>query len=299
MAQLLSMLVEGASLGAVYALVALGIVVVYKSSSVVNFAQPSLLMFGTYVLASAYTLHGLSFWVALPLGVAAAAVLAVLIDRLLVSRFRKTHAVVAASIMTIGLDVVLLTETDRRIGSQILTTGDPWGNAVVRFLGIGVAEARIAALVVGALLLVLFQLWLHRSDFGVAMRATAEDPETASLMGIRLGRVSATAWAVAGALAVCAGLFIVAYPSPGLDTSVEAVALRALPAAIIGGLDSTTGAIAGGLLVGLSEVLVRGYGEYLTFLGQGFEEAAPYVLMLVVLLIRPAGLFGIREAVRV
>ncbi len=299
MTHLFSMLVEGGSIGAVYALVALGIVVVYKSSSVVNFAQPSLLMLGTYVVASAHSLHGLPFWAALALGIAVTAALAVLVDRVLISRFRKTNAVVAASIMTIGLDIVLVTETDRRIGSQILTTGDPWGNDVTRFLGIGIAEARVAALVIGVLLLVLFQLWLHRSDFGVAMRATAEDPETASLMGIRLGRVSATAWGIAGALAVCAGLFIVAYPSPGLDTSVEAVALRALPAAIIGGLDSTAGAIAGGLLVGLSEVLVRGYAEQLAFLGRGFEDAAPYVLMLVVLLARPSGLFGLREAVRV
>lgn len=299
MTHLLSLIVDGTSIGAVYALVALGLVVVYKSSDVVNFAQPGLLVLGTYVVASAYTVHRLPFLVSLAIGIVATALVAVLIDRVLVRRFQKTNAVVAASIMTIGIDVALSAETSRRIGSRILTTGDPWGDRVSEFLGISVATARIAALVVSLVLLVLFQLWLQRSDFGVAMRATADDPEAASLMGVRLGRVSATAWAVAGALAVCAGLFLVAYPSPGLDSSVESVALRALPAAIIGGLDSTTGAIVGGFVVGITETLVTGYPGQFDAFGRGFADVVPYIVMLGVLLWRPTGLFGSREAVRV
>lgn len=299
MSQLLSLLVAGLSIGAVYALVALGIVIIFKATRVVNFSHPALLVLGTYVVASAHTVHGLPFPLAVLAGVAVSVVVAVLTDRVLIQRFKSSNAVMAASIVTIGLDVVISTETERRIGASILPTGDPWGNSLVQGLGVSVPSARVAALVVSLVLLLIFQQWLHRSDYGIAMRAAADDPETASLMGIRLNRVSAMAWGIAGALAVVAGVFLVAYPSPGVDGSVEAVALRALPAAIIGGLDSTSGAIAGGLLVGLSETLAAGYQADLLFLGRGFGGVAPYVVMLVVLLVRPSGLFGTREVARV
>jgi branched-chain amino acid transport system permease protein len=131
------------------------------------------------------------------------------------------------------------------------------------------------------------------------MRATAEDSATASLMGISRGRVSAAAWAIAGVLAAVAGLFITVFPSPGLEPTTSAVALRAFPAAIIGGLDSTTGAVVGGLLIGTTEALTQGYAEHLAFLGTGFHTVMPYLVMVLVLLARPTGLFGTKELHRV
>jgi branched-chain amino acid transport system permease protein len=131
------------------------------------------------------------------------------------------------------------------------------------------------------------------------MRAVAEDPETASLMGVRRGAVSALAWTVAGGLAAVAGLFITVFPTPGLQPATAAVALAAFPAAIVGGLDSTGGAIVGGLVVGMSEALAQGYESHLRFLGLGFSSVMPYVVMVAVLLIRPAGLFGTKELHRV
>lgn len=299
MTHLLNLIINGISIGVLYALVALGIVVVYRASSVVNFAQPSLLMLGTYLVASATTVHGLPFWAALLLGIAATAVVSVLVERVLIRRFTRSNAIVAASIMTIGLDIVIATEIDRRIGPRIMATGDPWGGASVDVFGLSVPQVRIAALITSVALLAVFYVWLQRTDFGIAMRATAERPDTAALMGVRLPVVAAAAWGVGGLLAVVAGVFLVGFPSPGLDASVEAVALRALPAAIIGGLDSTSGAVVGGLLVGLTEVLVLGYHDQLAFLGEGLEGVAPYVVMLAVLLWRPAGLFGTRELSRV
>lgn len=299
MSHLLTVLVTGVSVGSLYALVALGIVIVYKSSSVVNLAQPSLLMLGTFVVASAATIHDLPFWLALLVGLVFTVLLSVLIEKFLVRRFTRQNAVVAASVMTLGLDFALVTEVDRRIGARIIPAGDPWGSDTVSFLGVTVPTIRIAALVVSLVFLAAFYLWLQRSNFGIAMRATAERPDTAALMGVRLGGVAAAAWGVSGGLAVVAGVFLVGFPSPGLDTSLGDVALRALPAAIIGGLDSTTGAVAGGLLVGLSEALVLGYHTNLAVLGQGLEVVAPYVVMLAILVWRPAGLFGTQEARRV
>ena len=137
------------------------------------------------------------------------------------------------------------------------------------------------------------------SSWGVAMRAAAEDGEAAALMGIRLGRVSMVAWIVAGALAAVAGLFLVGAPTPGVTPAVATVALRAFPAAILGGLDSTGGALVGGLLIGIAESLAAGYQDQIAFLGRGFGDVVPYVVMVAVLLVRPSGLFGTRELTRV
>ncbi len=131
------------------------------------------------------------------------------------------------------------------------------------------------------------------------MRAAAESPETAALMGVRLGRVSLGAWAVAGALAAVAALFLTVFPTPGLERATSLAALKAFPAAILGGLDSTTGALVGGLVVGVTESLATGYQSELTFLGRGLGDLAPYLVMTVILLIRPAGLFGTKELARV
>jgi branched-chain amino acid transport system permease protein len=295
----LQLLVSGVSLGAVYALLALGFVIVFKSSGVVNFAHPAFLMIGAYTIARVGTATHLPFLVALLAGVGVAGVVALLVQRLLVYPMAG-RSLIAVSIMTIGVDVITQTEIIRRIGlDAYVPMRDPWGDRVVRIGGLVLPQARIAALLVGAALILAFFVWLRYSRWGVAMRAVADDPQTAALMGVRRSTVSAMAWVLAGVLAAVAGLFITAFPSPGLQPVTAAVALRAFPAAIIGGLDSTGGAIVGGLVVGVTESLVQGYATDLSFLGSGFHGVMPYVVMLAVLLVRPSGLFGTKELHRV
>lgn len=289
------LLIGGISLGAVYALLALGFVLVFKATGVINFAYPALLLVGAYATARA---GELPFPVAATLGICAAVVIAALVDRVLVRRMRG-GSVIAVSIMTIGVGVLLQTEIIRRIGIDVLPIGDPWGSGVVTLGGLTIPQTRIAALVVGLALIACFFAWFKFSVWGVAMRATAEDHETAALMGIPSGRISAASWAVAGGLAAVAGLFVTMFPSPGLEPTTSAVALRAFPAAIIGGLDSTGGAVVGGLVIGVTEVLTQGYEGHLTFLGLGFHAVMPYLVMVLVLLVRPTGLFGTRELHRV
>src|SRR5205814_4877237 len=132
---------------------------------------------------------------------------------------------------------------------------------------------------VSLVLIAGFFAWFRYSIWGVAMRATAEDAGTAALMGVRRARVAATAWVLAGALAAIAGLFLSVSPYPGLTPTTAVIALSAFPAAIIGGLDSTGGAVGGGLLVGLTESLTQGYATPLSLLGQGFHAVMPYVVM--------------------
>jgi branched-chain amino acid transport system permease protein len=220
------------------------------------------------------------------------------VEFLVMRRYRGSDQSVLA-IVTIGVDILLTTELTRRIGTDVLAMGDPWGNAVLTVGPVSVAHTRIAAFVAAALLITAFLLAFRYTSWGVAMRAAAESPETAALMGVRLGRVSLGAWAVAGGLAAVAALFLTVFPTPGLERATSLAALKAFPAAILGGLDSTTGALVGGLLVGVTESLATGYQSDLTFLGRGLGDLAPYLVMVVILLIRPAGLFGTKELARV
>jgi branched-chain amino acid transport system permease protein len=296
--QFLQLLIGGVSLGAVYALLALGFVVVFKASGVVNFAHPALLMVGAYVTARLTAAGDVPFALALLAGVGAAVAVSLVVQRLLVNPM-ASRAVIAVSIMTIGVDVVVQTEITRRIGVDILPMGDPWRDSVLTVANVTIPQTRLAALIVGVALIAAFFGWFKFSAWGIAMRAVAEDPDTAALMGVRRARVSALAWMLAGLLAAVAGLFISVFPAPGLEPVTAAVALRAFPAAIIGGLDSTGGAVVGGLVIGVAEILAQGYAGELALLGLGFHTVMPYVVMVLVLLVRPSGLFGTRELHRV
>jgi branched-chain amino acid transport system permease protein len=207
--------------------------------------------------------------------------------------------VISLAILTIGLDILLSTELTREIGSDILNIQHPWGGRVLHLGSVGITENRAVAILVAAVLIGAFFAAFKYSSWGVAMRAAAEDGEAAALMGIRLGRVSALAWVVGAGLAAVAGIFLVGSPTPGVSPGVGATALRAFPAAILGGLDSTGGALVGGLVVGVTETLASGYQDQLAFLGRGFGAVVPYIVMLAVLLVRPSGLFGTRELTRV
>jgi branched-chain amino acid transport system permease protein len=294
--QFLSLLLNGVSLGALYALIALGFVIIFKASEVVSFTHGSLLLLGAYSIARLSDKVG--FFPAVLIGIALTALAAFVIERVIINRLRGAP-VISLAIVTIGIDIILVTELIRRIGSDILNVPHPWGGKSVRIGDVGISQNRLIATGVAALLIVAFFLAFKYSSWGVAMRASAEDGETAALMGIRLGRVSALAWIVAGALAAVAALFLVGAPTPGVSAAAYTVALRAFPAAILGGLDSTGGALVGGLLIGLAESFAAGYQDQLLFLGRGFGDVVPYVVMLAVLLVRPSGLFGTKELTRV
>jgi branched-chain amino acid transport system permease protein len=294
--QFVTLFVGGLFLGAIYSLVALGFVTVFKATHVINFAQGSVLLLGAYVIARLQ--ESIGFWPAVVVGVLSAAIGSVLIDVVLIRRIRRADLGTLA-ILTLGVDIVLATELSRRIGTDVLSIGAPWGSHVTEFLGIRVATSRVVAGLVAAALVAGFWAAFKFTDWGIAMRSAAEDGETASLMGIRLNRVSAAAWAMAGALAAVGGLFLTSFPAAGVTSGAGLLALAAIPAVVLGGFDSPGGAVVGGLIIGVVSVLTAGYQEELSFLGRGLGAVAPFAVMLLVLLIRPAGLFGTREVTRV
>ncbi len=295
MTKFVELLIQGVSLGFIYALISLGFVVIYKSTEVVNFAHGSLVLLGGYVIGVTHQQFG--FWVALLFGIAATGVAALLIEVVFVRRLRGD--VNSLAILTIGVDILLLTELTRRIGSQVLSTGDPWGSKLVTLFGFTVPQSRLAAIVVAVVVLGLFFAAYKFSSWGVSTRAAAEDGEAAALMGIRLGRVSVLSWVIAGVLAAIAAVFLIAFPTPGLTNTTGLIAFRAFPAAILGGLDSAGGALVGGVVVGLAETLTSGYEDKVPFLGGGFGSIMPYIVMILVLLWRPSGLFGTKGIARV
>ncbi|WP_020660869.1 branched-chain amino acid ABC transporter permease [Amycolatopsis benzoatilytica] len=290
------LVINGVSLGFIYTLIALGFVVIYKATEVINFAQGSMLLLGAYLVAQ---LHDrLGFVGALLVGIAAGAVGAFLIQYFLV-RGRGRVDPTALTIITIGVDIVLASELNRRIGQQVLSFGAPWGDQNANLGPFVVPQARVAAVAISVVLVIVFFLAFKFTSWGIATRATAEDGEAAALMGIRAGRVASVAWIVAGGLATLAGVFLGLSPSPGLTNTSNLTALNAFPAVVVGGLDSTGGAVAGGVLIGVVQSLVDGYNSQLSFLGQPLSEVSAYVVMLLVLLWRPSGLFGTREVARV
>jgi branched-chain amino acid transport system permease protein len=284
--------VNGLGKGAVYALLALGFVIIFKASGVLNFAHGSLVLLGGYVAVR--TQNHLHFLGSAILGVTAAAAGAVLIERVLVAR-RPLADPISLALLTIGVDVVMSEEIIRRLGIEIPFLGKPYDGKPVHIGSITLFRTQLIALGVGAVLVGAFFLAFRFTGWGVAMRAQAENREAAALMGIRSGRVTAIAWMIAGVLAGVAVLFLATqdFSGAGLSRSTHAVALVAFPAAIVGGLDSTGGAIVGGAIVGLTESMSAQYISY------DFSKIAVYIVMLAVLIVVPAGLFGTRERTRV
>ncbi|MDX6662900.1 MAG: branched-chain amino acid transport system permease protein, partial [Solirubrobacterales bacterium] len=282
--------------GFVYALLAIGFVMIFKSTRVINFAHGSIVLLGAFLIAK---LHGSLGFVGAVVAGAAGAALAAGLLYLVILRHVRGRAADTVTIATIGLDIILSTELSREIGQEVLNIGDPWKDGIVKLGSFSIPEARVWAAIVALVLLGAFVSAFRFSSWGVAMRAAAEDAEAAALMGIRLPRVATGAWLIAGALAAVGGVFLTTFPTPGVDRATGLAALSAFPAAILGGLDSVLGAVVGGLVIGVVVSMTAGYQDQIAFLGRGIGDVAPYVVMVLVLLVRPSGLFGTRELTRV
>jgi branched-chain amino acid transport system permease protein len=304
------MVVEGLSLGTIYALLAVGFVIIFKATQVINFAHGALAALGAFVVASFATIldipgrwiPGAPAWVswfgAVILAMLTMALIGMGIERVFL-RPMVGEELFAVAIVTLGLDIVIRTITNDFIGQFPRPMGEPFG---IEFLDIGpfhFAHTEVLQIVV-ALIAVASITMFFRSRLGIAMRATAFDQEVARAQGINVGRVFSISWAIGAVLATLAGVFISMFPrrSTGVDQATAFFAFRAFPAIIIGGLDSIVGGIVGGLIVGFAESAATVYVTA-DFLGSGFAGIVPYLLMLLVLIVRPYGIFGTEEIRRV
>ncbi len=293
MDRIIQLALSGIANGAIFALVALGFVLIYKSSDVINFAQGELLLIGAYLTYTMVELFGL-WW---PIGVVIAVVLAaevgVVIEQLVLRPLIGEPAI-SVIMVTIGLSSLLramvgaIWGVTPRPAPQFLPTD------TVTILGANVGVDRIWAFVLAIALFALLTLFFRFSREGIAMRAVADDQQAALSMGISVKKVWAVAWAIAAITAAVGGILLMSIFG-GLSGTIGRVGLLVFPVVILGGLDSIPGAIIGGLIIGLLQSFAGGLlpPEW------GLGEVAPFVILLLILLVRPYGLFGQRIIERV
>ncbi len=298
MTQFLQALLNGFAQGAIYALLALGYVMIYKATHVISFAQPALMVCGGLFAYHASSVWGLPFWPALIVAIVLGALLGMIVERLAL-RPMVGKPVFTLAIITIGVDIVLRILANRYMGPDPRSVSFPNGSDRYRIGDVSISHQQVGLIVVTAVTVVSLALFFRYAKTGLAMRATALDQETALAQGIRVGMIFALAWAIAGGLAAIAGTFV-ATAGAGMEQNTWIIALKALPAIIIGGLDSIPGAVIGGLLVGLVESLTAVFQpDVAPWLGNNFALVAPYALMFLILLVKPYGLFGTKEVERV
>lgn len=296
MTRLTQAIVVGMGNGAIYTLLALGFVAIFKSTRVISFAQPALMVAGGVTVSYLSVTFGFPFFAAVGMAVVTTALLGLAVERAFL-RPMVGKPVFVVAIITLGIDIAIRVVVNRFIGLNRRQVGDPWGFSTVDLGGASVQESSLWFVAITAVIVALLLAFFKYSRMGLAMRATSFDQEVALAQGISVGTVFALSWAIAGALAAVAGAFVGA---AGIDQTTWIQALKALPAIILGGLDSVGGAVVGGFAVGLVEALVATYqGQYAPWLGNNFAVVSPYVLMLLVLLIKPYGLWGTPEVERV
>ena len=286
----LEVLIGGLLSGVMYSLVALGFVLIYKASGVFNFAQGSMVFFAALTFVG-LTEHGLSFWSALPATLVVMIVLGIAIERV-VLRPLVNQPQITLFMATIGLSFLIEGVAQLVWGASVrgldLGVQDEPLQWISDNAGINVSKFDLLAAGVAAVLVTTLAVFFNRTRIGRALRAVADDHQAALAVGIPLQQIWAIVWAVAGGVALVAGLLWGA--RNGVQFALTFVALKALPVLILGGFESIPGAIVGGLIIGASEKLAEVYLG--PFVGGGIEGWFPYVLALLFLLVRPEGLFG-------
>jgi len=288
-----ALVVDGALAGAIYALVGLAFVVVYKASRMINFALGEWVMVASRLVAAG--LHALGFGLvgAIAFGCAGMAALGVVVSRVILNRL-VGHPLISLIMVSIGLGILM------RGSAALVFAGIPGGiplpipPAPLAVFGVPVSSDKLLAATVAALCITALSWFFRRSRTGVALRAIASDQRAAMAAGISIQHYFAVTWALAGALSVLAGTLWTAVSGGGFG--VEVLGLKVFPIVIIGGLDSISGTILAAILVGVIESLAVGYLE--PILGGGFSNVASYLVLLAALLVRPYGLFGSRDVER-
>jgi branched-chain amino acid transport system permease protein len=295
MTEFMQLLFQGVSLGATYALVALGFVVVYRASGIINFAQGAMLLLGAYAISWLAVDAGLGFLLAVLCAAVLLALAGAGLHAVVLRRVTGQPAFVLVMI-TIGIGIAVTQGVEAVFGPDRRLLGDPWGSSALHAGGVTFNTVKLWGIGVTLVALAAFFAFDRYTRWGLAMQATAADEEATLSLGVPVRRVHAITWALAGVLATLGGLFLAGFPGAPQPALGDA-ALRAFPAIVLGGLGSPAGAVVGGVLIGVVEVLTSGYAP--ASLGTNFYAVAPYIAMIAILLVRPYGLFGSRPAERV
>ncbi len=281
------LLINGLLVGLMYSLVAVGFVLIYKATSIMNFAQGDLVMFAGYVAAVLLGVPGMPLWLMVVLLAGSMVALGFILERGIL-RPMVGQPLVSVIMVTIGLSFVLQGFVAIVWGGSTRPLNLPVSLAPYVLGPALISPMNLVAAVIALVFLLAFGWFFTHSRLGVAMRAVADDQQAAMVVGIRVSRVFALSWAIAGLAAAAGG--IVWGNMLGVDTLLALVGLKVFPVVILGGLDSIGGAIVGGLIIGALESLTSGYLD--PYVGGGTKDFVPYMLMILVLFIKPHGIFG-------
>jgi branched-chain amino acid transport system permease protein len=292
---LLQLLINGLVVGSIYALVATGFVIIYKSTSALNLAQGEFLMVGAYVCLQSLVGFKLPLLAAFGITLVFTALLGTVIERVIL-RPLLGSPVISVIMVTLGLSGLLRSTLQLCFGTDTQPFPEILPTEPIHLGPVPIAQGYLYAVACAALLLVLLTLFFHYSRTGLALRATASNQQTALSMGISVKRMFAVSWAIAAVVSAIGGILLAAIRG-GVDMSLAHMGLKVLPVVILGGLDSIVGAIVGGLIIGILENISGGYLDPLV--GGGIKEVVPYIVLVLILMIRPAGLFGKKRIDRV
>jgi len=281
--ELLQLVISGVAMGCIYALIALGFVLIYKATEVVNFAQGDVMMLGAFVAFTFASLWQLPFLLA---------VFGALFDRLLLRPiigqpvFSAVMVTIAAGFVARGVATMV-----PGWGTDTHALQAPWSDGLLRIGPLVIAYNDIAIILLTTLLCALLYLFFRRTRVGIAMQASSQNQLAAYYMGIPVRRIHTLIWAISAGIAAFAAVLLA--PITFVHSNMGFIGIKAFPAAVIGGFTSLPGAIVGGLIIGVVEQLA---GFYLM---EGFKDAAPFLVVLAMLVLKPNGLFGERLAKKV
>lgn len=275
--------IGGIALGCVYGLIALGFVLIYKATEVVNFAQGEIMMLGAFLSFTFIATLGLNYWFGFLLCVVSMAVLGAAMERLVV-RPILGYPQFSIVMATIGLGLVIRSLVGIIWGTDDLRIETPFTGGVIQLGGLVLSQDSLSIIVATALLCAVLYAFFRFTKIGIAMQATSQNMLAAYYMGIPVKRMFSLIWSLSAIVACCAGVLLA--PITFIHANLGFLGIKAFPAAVLGGFGSIPGALAGGITIGIVESLSGFY------LPEGFKDVAAYVVLLAVLLWRPQGLFG-------
>ncbi|MGO4888544.1 branched-chain amino acid ABC transporter permease [Anaerobacillus sp. MEB173] len=283
----LQMLITGIVVGSIYALVALGFVLIYKASDALNLANGEFVLIGSYICLTLVAVYQIPFFIAFLLTLAFNAVLGMAVERV-VLRPLINAPVISVIMATIGLSSLLGGIVHMIWGHQTKSYPSIFPTAPIEIGGIIISPVYLWSFIIVMILLVAFTIFFKYSKMGLAMRAVADDQMAALSMGISVKSVYGITWGIAALVASVGGVLL--GNINGVDASMAMIGLTVLPVVILGGLDSIPGAIIGGFIIGISQNLAAGYLQ--PILGGGIKEVIPFIIVIIILMLKPHGLFG-------
>jgi len=295
MEEFVQLIVTGLVIGAVYALVAMGFALIYKATSIINFAQGEFVLVGGYVCLWLYNTYHMNIVVAFGLTMVIAVLMGIVLERLIL-RPMIGEPIISVIMITIALALVLKSLVTILWGTQIQVFTPPiFSQEAIRMGPVRISEVYIWTFGFAFLFLAIFAAFFKFTRVGISMRAVANNQQVAQSMGISVKRVFAISWSI-GALVSAVGGILVGNIN-GINIALSDFGLKVFPAVILGGLESIGGAIIGGLTIGVLENIMGSYLD--VYLGGGVKEIAPFIVLILILMIKPYGLFGIKEIERV